>query len=112
MVFRILTCILALALFMEGGYIFWHRHPINRFRTVEDNGYVAFDSATGQLCRTYRTKPSPKRAPAVLPSDRFAEKPTGDPILDAMRNGPTSVQAGEDTEVEFVRGLPACADIR
>jgi hypothetical protein len=107
---KILTCILALAAFAEGGYILWHRHPIHRFRPVEDNGYVAFDTATGQLCRTYRTNPTAKRAPAVY--DRAPEKPSGDPILDMIRNGRANVQTGEDAEVEIVRGLPVCVDIR
>lgn len=110
--FKILTYILAVMVLAEGGYIILHSHPISRFKPVEENGYVAFDTATGQLCRTYRMKPSPKRASAVVPPDRVPEKPTGDPILDAIRNAPASVQAGENAEVELVRSLPACADIR
>jgi len=60
MLFKTLTCILALVVVAEGGYIFLHRRPINRFKPVDDDGYAAFDTATGQLCRAFRARPSPK----------------------------------------------------
>ncbi len=82
MLFKTLTCILALLVVAEGGYIFLHRHPINRFKSVDEDGYVAFDSATGQLCRTFRpgpphkeAQPAPiKPAPSSFQSKKFIER--------------------------------------
>jgi hypothetical protein len=59
--FKTLTCTLALAVVVEGGYIFLQRHPANRFKPMDDDGYVAFDTASGQLCRTFRSNSATKR---------------------------------------------------
>jgi len=112
MLFKALTCILGLAVFAEGGYIVLYRHTINRFKPVDDYGYAAFDSATGQLCRTFQAKPAPRKVQSSPSPARPAELHSGDPILDAMRNEKNNAQPGKDAEVEFIRGLPACADIR
>ena len=128
MLFKTLTCILALLVVAEGGYIFLHRHPINRFKSVDEDGYVAFDSATGQLCRTFRPGPPHKEAqPAPIkpaPSSFQSKKsdPKFDPILDAIRGGLSeaefdkNIQKEKDTnteaQAEFIRSIPACADIR
>ncbi len=81
---------------------------------MEVDGYVAFDTATGQLCRSYQSKPAPKTV-RPAPSTFHAPEPessSGDRILDAIRNGSADARAQENAEVEFVRGLPACTDIR
>jgi len=46
--------------FAEGLLIFWNRHSINRFKAVDEDGYMAFDSATGQICRTGTRLPKQK----------------------------------------------------
>jgi hypothetical protein len=112
MLFKALTCILALVVVAEGGYIFLHRRTINRFKSVDDYGYAAFDSATGQLCRTFQARSAPRKIQSATSSARPAKLHSADPILDAMRNEADKSMPGKDAEVEFVRGLPACADIR
>ena len=123
MVFKALTCILALVVVAEAGYIFLHRHPINRFKPVDDNGYAAFDTATGQLCRTIRMKSTLKGVQYSPSSDHAPESHFGNPtedktstvhdrILDAIRNSPSNTAEAENFRVELVRDLPACSDIR
>lgn len=112
MVFKTLTCILALVVIAESGYIFLRRHPVNRFKPMDDYGYTAFDTASGQLCRTFRSKPAPTKVQLSPSPDRSPELHSGDAILDAMRNGSDNAPGEKDAEVEFIRGLPACADIR
>jgi len=112
MLFKALSCILSLVAVAEGSYIFLHRHTINRFKPMDDYGYAAFDSATGQLCRTFQPKVAPSKAQSSPSPTRPAELHSGDPILDAMRDETNNAQPGKDVEVEFIRGLPACADIR
>jgi hypothetical protein len=111
MLFKTLTGILAVLVLAEGGYIFLARHPINRFKPVDEDGYLAFDSATGQLCRTFRSGPIPKRTESVPSSDRSLDSRVRDPILDAIRGGAAKDGAKENTQVEFIRALPACVDI-
>jgi hypothetical protein len=112
MLFKTLTCVLALVAVGEGGYILLHRHSVNRFKRADDYGYAAFDTATGQLCRTYRVISSPKITATTPPSDRTFGSRSEDRILDAIRSAPANSQAGEDPELEFIRRLPSCVDIR
>ncbi|SRR6266404_5732279 len=112
MLLKTLTCVLALVAAGEGGYILLHPHSVNRFKRVDEYGYAAFDTATGQLCRTYRVGSSPKITPTAPSSDRPFGSRSEDRILDAIRSAPANPQAGEDPEIEFIRRLPSCADIR
>jgi len=112
MLFKILTCILVLVVVGQGGYIFLHRRPINRFKPVDDDGYAAFDTATGQLCRTFRAGPSPRGVHYSPSAGQTPETRSGDVILDMIQNGPSNAQAGEKDRIEFIRGLPTCAVIR
>jgi hypothetical protein len=111
---KILTCTFAMLVLAESGYILLVRHrPINRFKPVDEDGYLAFDSATGQLCRTARPRPVPKgiRSSASPSSLHSGESRRGDPILEAIDKSAPDLQAEEDARVEFIRDLPACADI-
>jgi hypothetical protein len=132
MLFKMFTCILALVVSAEAGYIFLHRHPSNRFKQMDDYdyGFVAFDTATGQLCKTWPMKsyPSYARRTQPLPSSDGPESHSGDEILDkildAMNGRPgaeaiAKVEAEEAAqheakvvELKFIRTLPTCADIR
>ena len=131
MLFKVLTVILLILLTAETGYVVTHRHPIGRFKVVRDYGYgiVAFDSATGRLCKTLRTK-----SPAEIEhSDAAAAKktalcpplhaPSGDPFLDEINRVGISKRCGgtgedvaqksdDDSTLEFVANLPACADFQ
>jgi hypothetical protein len=111
---KILIGLLATLLLAESAYVLLNRHPINRFRPVDQDGYVAFDTATGQLCRSYRSK-APERAAQAAPASslsRQSQSRPGDPILAMIEGGNPDAQPQEKAEVEFVRGLPACTDIR
>ncbi len=108
---KALAGILALIGVAEGAFILLRRHPINRFKAVDVDGYVAFDTATGQICRTFRTNASLRKQKSAPISDNSTESRSGDPILDAMRNGSKSPQAQESEDGEFVSRLPSCADI-
>jgi hypothetical protein len=112
MYLKTLACILALVVIAEGGYIFLHRHPINRFKPIDDDGYLAFDTASGQLCRTFRSNSAPKKTAPSPSSDRSPESKSGDPVLDFIRNGESSAQSERDSKVEFILKLPTCRDIR
>ena len=125
---RILICTLALTVLAESAYIFLHRQPINRFKPVDVDAYLAFDSKTGQLCRTFRpgrrsqaVQRTPiKPAPSSFDSKKSSSKV--DPILSAIRDGLTEAafekvvreekDANAEAQGEFIRSLPACADIR
>jgi hypothetical protein len=107
MILKALVGVLALVSIGEGWYISSLRNQVNRFRLMDDSGYVAFDRVRGQLCRTfqsYSAKPF-ATAPAAASS-------SGDPILDAIRNTPRSSSAESDAQLEFLRRLPACVDVR
>src|SRR5580704_261108 len=107
MILRALVGLLALVAIGEGWYIFSLRNQVNRFRLMDDSGYIAFDRIRGQLCRTFQSNPAKSFASASAePSS------SGDPILDAIRNTPRSSSAESDAQVEFVRRLPACVDVR
>ena len=128
---KVLTVILLILLAAETGYVLMHRHPSDRFKVVRDYDYgiVAFDSATGRLCKTLQTK----SAAEIEKSDAEAAKkpapypplpaPSGDPVLDEMKRSFISKKCGgkgEDvaqesdasSSLEFVVSLPACAEIR
>jgi len=126
MILKILTSILALAVVAEGGYILLHRNAINRFKPVDEEGYLAFDSATGQLCRTFRPGSRPKKiqpAPIKPAPSSLDSKKSGpdDRILTAIRGGLTEAEfekqiqeekdANAEAHAEFIRGVPACVDI-
>jgi len=112
MFLKTLACILALVVIAEGGYIFLHHHPINRFKPIDDDGYVAFDTASGQLCRTFRSNPAPKKTALLPSSDRPPETKSRDPILDFIRNGEPNAPSERDTTTEFILKLQTCRDIR
>jgi hypothetical protein len=141
MLFNLLTAVLALALVAENVYIVAHRHPTNRFKPVEGyDGIVAFDSATGELCRTLRTKSiaeiqqsaaeDAKQANEKLKEDvgcppYAPPPPSGDPIIDEVNGTSRKMNCGADGEdaikrqrsdadskLEFAVELPTCADIR
>jgi|SRR5580704_6049887 hypothetical protein len=111
---KILIGLLATLLLAESAYVLLNRHPINRFSPVDQDGYVAFDTATGQLCRSFRSK-APERAAQAAPASslsRQSQSSPGDPVLAMIEGGNPDAQPKEKAEVEFVRGLPACTDIR
>jgi hypothetical protein len=107
MVLKAIAGVLLLVAMTEGWYIVSLRNQLNRFHLLDDSGYVAFDRARGQLCRTFQSYLAKSSAPptAVPPN-------SGDPILDAIRNTPGSSAAENDAQMEFVRRLPACVDVR
>jgi hypothetical protein len=127
---KLVTVFLALLLTVESFYILKLRHPTNRFRPVDSyDGLAAFDTATGQLCKTLRTK----SAAEIERSDAEAAKkpgtcpplpvPTGDPYLDEINRVGITKRCGcsgedvaqksdDDSTLEFVANLPACADIQ
>jgi hypothetical protein len=131
MLFKALTVILLVLLASETGYVVVHRQPSGRFKVVTDysNGIVAFDSATGQLCKTLRTKTAAEiekldaeaaKKPAPCPP---LPVPSGDPVLDEINRAGISKRCGgngdnatqksdDDSTLEFVANLPACADIQ
>jgi|HubBroStandDraft_3_1064219.scaffolds.fasta_scaffold670127_1 hypothetical protein len=126
---KLLTVFLAIMLTVESFYILKLRHPTNRFKPVEGyDGLVAFDTGTGQLCKTLRTKTAAEiekldaeaaKKPVPCPS---LPAPSGDPGLDEINrasiskkcggNGEDVDQKSDDTAIEFIAQLPACADIR
>jgi len=131
MLFKVLNVILLILLTAETGYVLTHRHQSDRFKVVRDYGYgiVAFDSATGRLCKTLRTKSTAE----IEHSDAAAAKktapcpplpaPSGDPFLDEINRVGISKRCGgtgedvaqksdDDSALEFVANLPACADIQ
>jgi hypothetical protein len=131
MLFKLLTAVLALLLAAESLYILKHRNPTNnRFRPVESyDGIVAFDTATGQLCKTLRTKSTAEiEQSAAEAAKKPAPCPTlptrsGNSVLDNIARygiskacgGSGEVVAQEsdtDSTIEFVAKLPSCADIR
>jgi len=129
MPWKIASAVLALLLLGESGYILLARHrPINRFRPIDEGGYMAFDSATGRLCRTFRPGPRHQKTQPVAiepaPSSFNSNKssPEVDPILSMIRGVLSEaefdkkVQEEKDANAEaqgaFIRSLPTCVDIR
>jgi hypothetical protein len=131
MLFKVHAVILVMLLAAESGYVLMHRHPSDRFKVLNDYEYgiVAFDSATGRLCKTLRTKSAAEieqaeakagKKPAPCPP---MPKSSGDPALDEInrvgiskRCGGTGEDVAQESDanpsLEFVANLPACADIR
>ena len=66
MVLKIMVVVLAILALAE-FYLIAFRHPNNRFKQIDEDGYIALDTATGQLCVTVKRFP-PKDAPN--PSDK------------------------------------------
>ncbi len=59
--FKVLTGILAILVVTETAYMLAHRRSIHRFQPVaveEWSGSVAFDTATGRICRTLELIPA------------------------------------------------------
>jgi hypothetical protein len=111
---KILIWLLATMLLVESAYIFLHRRPINRFKPVDQDGYVAFDTATGQLCRSYLSK-APEGTAKLAPTSSLSPQSqphSADPILAMIESGNADAQAKEKAEIEFIRRLPACTDLR
>jgi hypothetical protein len=109
---KALVGVLLVLLLLETGYIIATRHPIARFKPIDEDGYLAFDSATGQLCRTFRPVPKSSAttaAPTSLPSP---QPNSGDPILNMIQNGKMDMQSADAGKTDFLRNLPACADVR
>ena len=109
MALKTVASVLALIALVEGWYILSRRNQVNRFHLLDDSGYVAFDRLSGQLCRTFqpKAKVANSRAPvSSLPPS------SGDPISDAISNTQSISMAESEAQLEFVRGLPACIDIR
>jgi len=79
---------------------------------MDDDGYVAFDTASGLLCKTFRSNFASKEIAPSPSSDRSPETKSGDPILDFIRNGEPTAQSERDTKVEFILKLPTCSDRR
>jgi hypothetical protein len=99
-------------LLIESGYILTTRHSIARFKPVDVDSYLAFDSATGQLCKTFRptaTSHGVNPAPTSIPSTRPS---SGDPILDMIQGGNPREQSSIAGKTQFLLSLPVCADIR
>lgn len=124
---KLLTAMLIFCLAVESVYLLKHRHPTNsRFRPLEGyDGIVAFDTATGQLCKTLRTRSAAEiehsgveAATKTLP----CPQPSGDSVLDKINrfgvskacggSGELARESDDESMIEFVVKLPACADIR
>jgi hypothetical protein len=121
MLFKLLTAVLTFLLAAETVYILMHRPPTGRFRPVEEFGYgvVAFDTATGQLCKTLRTKSVAEieQSEVEAAKKRAPCHPSGDPVLDELKgcgdNGEGLAEKSKaDSMLEFVIRLPVCAAIR
>ena len=120
---KLLTAMLIFCLAVESVYLLKHRHPTNsRFRPLEGyDGIVAFDTATGQLCKTLRTRsaaeiehsgvePATKTLPCPL-----LPQPSGDSVLDKINRFGISKTCGgakparesdDESMIEFVVKLP------
>jgi hypothetical protein len=108
MALRTVASVLALIALVEGWYILSRRNQVDRFHLLDDSGDVAFDRLSGQLCRTFQPKAKAKAAKPPAPVN-LAPSSSGDPILDAITD---SSAAENEVRLEFVRGLPACIDVR
>ena len=94
---KIITAFLAALVLLEAGYIFLGCHQgryqanranrANRFKLAKEyDGLLAFDSETGQLCRTFQ----------------FAAIPAA----------PVSPAEDSDGSVRLIRAQPACRDVK
>jgi hypothetical protein len=129
MIFKIFTAILVLLVAGETLFFVMNRRSPNRFKPVEGyDGLVAFDTATGQLCKTLRSKSASQieREAKVAKTEEEREPCTlppvhsGDPVLDAMESASRSKRCGGDGVSQksdldasrvFIAGLPYCANI-
>ena len=107
MILRVVAGILGLVAIVEGWYIFSLRNQVNRFHLMDASGYVAFDRVSGQLCKTFQLNLAKSSVSA-----NAARPNSGDPILDAIGNTPSSSSAEADAQLDFVRRLLACVDVR
>jgi len=112
MIYKLLAFFLGFLVVAESIYILTHRHSANRFKAVADfSAVVALDSATGQLCKTLRTgSPATGQRPTGSPNPPPGQ-PSDDPVIDEIRTMGAKGQAEQGTLLDFVRELPACADI-
>jgi hypothetical protein len=125
MVFKLLTALFAVVIAAETFFILTRSHPANRFKPVDGyEGVVAFDTATGQLCKTLRTKSAAQiereaeSASAAKELEPCPPSPrSGDPFTDAIERTAMSKRCGGDAEdiksesdfpTQFVAGLPIC----
>ena len=103
MLLKSLIAVLALLLAAESLFIAVHHRPANRFKPVEGyDGVVAFDTATGQLCKTLRTEPavtSQRPTGSWIPS---LVQPSGDPVIDEMQAGGDKRQAEEHRKLRNI----------
>jgi hypothetical protein len=107
----VFTCIVIVLLAGESFYML-HRRPTSRLQSVavaDYDGLVALD--TGQLCRTIPMA-GPKTVSNLQPKPPSGGAPSGDPILDELQKLGPNIKRDDDATVEFVRALPACADIK
>jgi hypothetical protein len=91
------------------------------------NGIVAFDTATGQLCKTLRTRSAAEiehsegdAAKKTVPCPLLPQ-PSGDSVLDKINrfgvskacggSGELARESDDESMIEFVVKLPARADI-
>jgi len=129
MALKVAVGIIVVLLAVETSYILIHRRPLGRFRTVSEDAFVAFDTATGQLCKTLRTRSvaeiEQQEADAAKKLEPCPPLPpsSGDPVIDEIRrksmskrcggSGEDATQKSEaDSTLEFAAKLPACTDIR
>src|SRR5579863_3666760 len=82
-----------------------HRHPANRFKSVEGySGVVAFDTATGRLCKTLGTKSVAEIKQSEADTAKVAAPcpplpaPSGDQVLDEIHRLGTSKRCGGSGE--------------
>jgi hypothetical protein len=119
--FKLLIGIFALLSLAAFAYVASNRHPVNRFKPMDEEGYVAFDSVSGQLCKTFPLKELPKKLPVATSSNHPRSPENGKPkdgkpidaILDSIKsNAPIDSKVAQSAQIEFIRGLPACVDIQ
>lgn len=107
MVFKLLTVVLSVLLAAESVYILVPRHAAgNRFKLQPIEGhelFVAFDTATGQLCKTARLRTAQEM-------ERDADRQQS--FLDRLALKDAAKDAAGDSTREAIARLPACADIR
>jgi hypothetical protein len=120
--FKLLSGLLAALLVAESVFLYVHRSEPNRFTQVEAyEGFVAFDTSSGQLCKTLKTKSvaeiqaeskreaAPKRAelknePPVDDHDFSADGGPAAALQELRRQ--SSEQSQGDPTVIFVASLP------
>jgi hypothetical protein len=109
---KVLVGFLLLLLLVETGYIVAAHHPIARFKPVDVDSYLAFDSATGQLCKTFRTTSTSRAVNSAPASTTSPRSSSSDAILNMIQGGNADAHSADAWKVQFLRNLPVCADIR